>query len=80
METTEQVQIKIGLKLMELRKAMGYTSHEGFAYDYDIPRVQYWRMERGRANLTLNSLLKLLRIHRLSIEDFFYSLSQAARK
>ena len=36
---------KIADRLRELRKEAGYTSYENFAYDNDIPRVQYGRME-----------------------------------
>ena len=67
---------KVGKKLEELRKKKGYTSHETFAYDNDIPRVQYWRIEKGRANLTLKSLVKILAIHKLTVEEFFISLHQ----
>jgi hypothetical protein len=28
--------VKIGEKLAELRKKQGYTSHETFAYDYEL--------------------------------------------
>jgi transcriptional regulator with XRE-family HTH domain len=65
---------RIGAKLTELRKQKGYSSHEDFAYDYDIPRVQYWRIEKGKTNLTIRSLCKLLAIHKLTVEEFFCSL------
>jgi transcriptional regulator with XRE-family HTH domain len=42
--------VKIGEKLAELRKKKGYTSHETFAYDHDLSRVQYWRIEKGKSN------------------------------
>ncbi len=67
---------KVGKKLEELRKKKGYTSHETFAYDNDIPRVQYWRIEKGRANLTLKSLVKILAIHKLTVEEFFSGLQK----
>ncbi len=63
--------VRIGSRLTDLRKKKGYTSHEDFAYDFDLPRVQYWRIEKGKANITLKSLCKLLVIHNLSIEEFF---------
>jgi transcriptional regulator with XRE-family HTH domain len=67
---------KIGARLTELRKKKGYSSHEDFAYDYDIPRVQYWRIEKGKTNLTIRSLCKLLAIHNLTVEEFFRDLSK----
>lgn len=65
---------KIGSKLMDLRKQKGYTSHEDFAYDFNIPRVQYWRIEKGRTNVTIKSLCRLLTIHQLTLEEFFCAL------
>ena len=67
---------RIGSKLTSLRKKKGYTSHEDFAYDFDLPRVQYWRIEKGKANITIKSLCKLLTIHNLSVEEFFYNMYQ----
>lgn len=65
---------------MELRKKKGYTSHEDFAFDHDIPRVQYWRIEKGKTNLTLKSLIRLLSIHKLTVEEFFTGLHKESRK
>jgi transcriptional regulator with XRE-family HTH domain len=61
----------IGSRLAELRRKKGYTSRESFAYDHDIPRVHYWRIETGKTNLTIRSLMKILAIHKISLEDFF---------
>ena len=61
---------KIADKLKELRIAKGYTSYESFAFDNDINRVQYWRMEKG-SNFTMNSLIKILDVHGLTLEEFF---------
>ena len=71
---------RIGLKLTELRKQKGYTSHEDFAYDHEIPRVQYWRLEKGQTNVTMKSLIKLLAIHKLTVEEFFNTLPKEPRK
>jgi transcriptional regulator with XRE-family HTH domain len=62
---------EIGNKLIELRKKKGYTSHESFAYDHDIPRMHYWRIENGKTNLTIRSLMKILAIHKMGLEEFF---------
>lgn len=61
----------IGYRLTELRKQKGYTNHENFALDHDLPRVQYWRLEKGKANFTIKTLAKVLSIHNVSFEDFF---------
>lgn len=61
---------KIGLKLKKLRIEKGFTSYENFAYENDLSRIQYWRMEKG-TNFTIKNLLKILEIHGISIEEFF---------
>lgn len=63
----------IAQKIKSLRVRAGYTSYENFAYENDLSRVQYWRMEKG-CNFTINYLLKILDIHRISLEDFFKDL------
>ncbi len=65
--------IKIGDKLRELRKGAGYKSYENFSFDNELNRVQYGRMEKG-ANITLASLLRVLDIHKLTLEEFFKGL------
>ena len=62
---------EIGNKLAELRKKKGYTSHESFAYDHDIPRMHYWRIENGKTNLTIRSLMRILAIHNITLQEFF---------
>jgi transcriptional regulator with XRE-family HTH domain len=71
---------RIGLKLTELRKKKGYKSHETFSYDFNIPRMQYWRMENGKTNLTIKSLLKVLAIHKMTIDEFFKQLPKEIPK
>lgn len=61
---------KVAQRFKELRLAMGYNSQEIFAYDKDINRVQYWRVEKG-SNITLTTFFKLLEIHNLTPEEFF---------
>ena len=65
---------QIAEKLKQLRLDAGYTSAENFAFDNEINRVQYWRVENG-ANITLKTLLKILDIHKITLQDFFNSLS-----
>lgn len=83
MKEDEQLNLtlkQIGERLAELRKEMGYTSYETFAYDHEIPRMQYWRMEKGRVNITVKSLLRILDIHQISIADFFYSIRKKEKR
>ncbi|GIQ57155.1 hypothetical protein Flavo103_02910 [Flavobacterium collinsii] len=64
---------KIAKKIKQLRKEKGFTSFESFAYEYEINRVQYWRIESG-GNITLKTLIKVLDIHKITLEDFFKDL------
>ncbi|MBT1711311.1 helix-turn-helix domain-containing protein [Fulvivirgaceae bacterium PWU5] len=74
------LQTRIGLKITNLRKEKGYTSHEDFAHEHNIPRMQYWRIEKGKTNLTLRTLTKILLIHGLTVEQFFTDLPKEPRK
>ena len=62
--------VLIGNRIKDLRKSKGYTSAEIFAYDNNLSRVSYWRMEHGY-NITMQSLLKILDIHNISLVEFF---------
>jgi hypothetical protein len=53
-----------------MRIKAGYSSYETFAFENKIPRVQYWRMEKG-GNFQAESLLRLLHIHKITPEEFF---------
>lgn len=72
--TDDEVLFNVGEKLKKLRIEKGYTSYEKFAWDTDISRVQYYRMEKG-ANITIKSLLKVLAVHNLSLEEFFQGIN-----
>jgi len=62
---------KIGERLKKLRIKNGYGSYEDFAIKNDLSRMQYWRIEKGKTNLTFRSLLTILNIHKVSLKDFF---------
>lgn len=62
--------IKIANKIKELRIQKGYSSHESFAWDNNLNRVSYWRIEKG-SNITLKTLFSILDIHKISLIDFF---------
>jgi hypothetical protein len=62
--------MEIAHKLKRLRIQKGYSSHESFAWDNDLNRVQYWRIEKG-ANITIKTLLSILDIHKISLKEFF---------
>ncbi|MBC7440087.1 MAG: helix-turn-helix transcriptional regulator [Flavobacterium sp.] len=70
---SEETILLIAEKIKALRKEKGYTSYETFAFDYNINRVQYYRIEKGQ-NITLKTLINVLKIHNLTIQDFFKNL------
>ena len=61
----------IGNSLADLRVKKGYATIKSFAERYDLPEIQYWRMEKGKANITLKSLSRILHIHRITLHEFF---------
>jgi transcriptional regulator with XRE-family HTH domain len=71
MNETGAVLEKIGNKLMQLRIKNGHKSYESFALENDLSRMQYWRIEKGKTNLTIKSLTRILNIHNITIEEFF---------
>jgi hypothetical protein len=62
---------RIGSKLSALRIKKGYSTIKEFTTDYKLPLIQYWRIEKGKANFTLKTLLKVLSIHKINLEEFF---------
>lgn len=66
----DEIYKQIGERIKQLRKDAGFTNYENFAFEHDLNRVHYGRMERG-INFTMKSLLKILAIHKISLKDFF---------
>ena len=75
METQDPRIEKIAKRVKELRKQKGYISYEEFSSTYKIPKVQYWRMEKG-TNFTINSLLRVLDAHGITIQEFFQGVEK----
>lgn len=62
--------VKIAERVRQLRKEEGYVSYDYFAWENKIPRVQYWRMEKG-TNFTIKNLLRILDAHDMTLKEFF---------
>lgn len=62
---------KIGTRLKQIRKQVGYTSHEKFAYDNGFDRAQYGKYEAGSSNITLSTLLSILNKMQVTLSQFF---------
>ena len=62
---------KIGIRLKQIRKQKGYTSHEKFAYDNGFDRAQYGKYEAGSSNITLSTFLSILNKLEVRLSYFF---------
>ncbi|SEM33516.1 Helix-turn-helix domain-containing protein [bacterium A37T11] len=62
---------KIGLRLKQIRKDLGFTNSDDFAYKYELNRSQYGKYEAGSEDLRISSLVNILdRLH-ISLPEFF---------
>lgn len=63
----------IGDRLKQLREAGGFEGgYVGFAIHHvNMQPKQYWKLEAGTANFTIKTLLRVLDVHKISLEDFF---------
>ena len=68
-----KITLSIGEKIKFLRIKAGYKSYEVFAWENNLSRIQYWKMEKG-TNCTLKSLHEVLSIHNLTYKEFFDSI------
>jgi transcriptional regulator with XRE-family HTH domain len=68
MKSEEEILKAVGDRLKQIRIQKGYSSYETFALDHDLGRMQYWRLDKGEANLTMKTLLKILQIHQMSLQ------------
>lgn len=66
----------IGNRLKELREAGGFEGgYVGFAIHHvDMQPKQYWKLETGTTNFTIKTLLRVLAVHNISLEEFFKGL------
>lgn len=61
----------MGKKLKALRVKKNYKSYETFAFDNEINRMQYWKMEKGLSNMSMATLLRILEVHKMTLKEFF---------
>ena len=60
----------IGLRITELRKAKK-LSQQKFAYEADIERSFLTHIEKGRKNISVETLQKITTALQISLKDFF---------
>lgn len=66
------IQERIGKRVTELRKARN-MSQQKFAYEADIERSYLAHIEKGRKNVSVGTLERLLSALQISFMDFFDS-------
>ena len=61
---------KLAQRIKTIRKSLGYTNADFFAYENEITRSQYARYETGE-DIRFSSLMKLIRAFKMTPEEFF---------
>jgi transcriptional regulator with XRE-family HTH domain len=62
----------IGDRMVFLRKQEGYTNHDVFSYDRGINRSQYGKYEKGKSDLQISTLIRIIHSYKdMTIEKFF---------
>ena len=64
----------ISERLKEIRKQKGFSNYEHIAFELGMSRSAYWRLENG-ANFNLKTLIKVLRLLDVSLEEFFQGIN-----
>jgi len=67
-----EFQIKIGNRITELRKTKN-LSQQKFSYVADMERTYLTHIEKGRKNISVSTLQKILEALEVSAKDFFDS-------
>ena len=73
-----ELQQKIGAELKRMRLLAGFSSYEVFADKNNLSKIQYFKMEKG-TNFTLKSLDRILKIHDISIINFFHKFDKETK-
>jgi transcriptional regulator with XRE-family HTH domain len=61
----------IGSKMVKIRKELGYSNGDDFAYDKGINRSQYGKYEAGSQDMRLSTLVGVVNKLGLTLEEFF---------
>ena len=67
------IQEKIGKRITQLRKEKVKLSQQKFAYEADIERSFLTHIEKGRKNISVGTLEKILVALEVSFKEFFDS-------
>lgn len=66
------IQVAIGERIAKLRKAKK-LSQQKFSYDAEIERSYLTHVEKGRKNISIETLVKITNALGISLKDFFDS-------
>jgi transcriptional regulator with XRE-family HTH domain len=69
-ESTRSVQRAVGLRMIELRRRRGLTQ-EDLAEVIGVLAPNYARIEQGRQNVTLDTLVKIARALNVRVAELF---------
>ena len=61
---------QLAARIKSIRKSLGYTNADFFAYENDITRSQYGRYESGE-DIRYSSLMKLIKAFKMTPAEFF---------
>jgi transcriptional regulator with XRE-family HTH domain len=65
-----EIQVKIGVRLRELRKATG-LSQEKFAFECELDRTYIASIEQGKRNVSAVNIEKIAAALHISVFEFF---------
>ncbi len=65
-----EIQVKIGIRLRELRKATG-LSQEKFAFECELDRTYIASIEQGKRNVSAVNIEKIAKALNISVFEFF---------
>lgn len=68
----DKLLLSIGKRMKELRIREGFNSHENFAFEKGINRSQYGKYEKGRSDLQISTLVKIILSYKdMTVSKFF---------
>jgi transcriptional regulator with XRE-family HTH domain len=75
MLTRNKVAKKLAKRLRQLRESKG-LSQEDFAFQSNLGRSYYWRLEQGQINVTLETLVRLSNALHIEIAALFQTAAK----
>jgi transcriptional regulator with XRE-family HTH domain len=77
-EITKEFKL-IAKRLKTLRKEKGYSNYEHIAFELDMSRSAYWRIESGE-NFEMKTLIRICKLLNISLADFFDGINEPKSK